>query len=252
MGSARRCPGAVALARSIPRELDYPYGASAMTSAVGESPFWQVVEMTDCPCDGTRPHDEPLTIQVAWKDGRIDHLPCACMDCDFSIREVGENLQELGNGGSFNENSFPGAFIAAYLWRIKDDVYLVASGDVDEWMDAVYVRAPLLSVVEFWLGWLSHLPVGDLLVAEHYGLLAGLADYEGCYPVSLFEPDANKGLMFCCSLDAPDDIWRSLVAGYEEDGVTWPKEVAAGIGDAARAWNSRAAAWRAELAELDS
>lgn len=208
------------------------------------------LDMPFCECGGETDHDAAPAEHVTWPDGRTDILPACCYESDIPPRLIAESFDPIASIGYWNETGFPTAYVEASLSKVPelDDVYLRTQGDVDEQYDATYLRGPMRDAVQAWLigSDTAHLPVEAVALADHYGLLSDVPDYDGAYPVRMFLPDEQdiylSNFMISVSFSLPSDLMEELAAKWEEAGITWPRE-ASSPGPARDAWLERLQRW---------
>jgi hypothetical protein len=208
-----------------------------------------------CECNEGLGHEAALLREVTWPDGRKDRLPSCCDEADLPPQVVVESLEPIAHIAYWDEGGFPGAYVSASLAKVPaaSDIYLLSCGDIDEDQEGTYLRGSLREALREWLdsSTTSHLPVEAVILATHYGLLAGVDDYEGAHPVNLFLHDTEAApfaptLMISVNLKTSSELSDELTSEWEQSGLTWPRD-AANPGTARDAWLRRLDSWLTEL-----
>lgn len=144
-----------------------------------------------CQCWGDE--DEHVEEQVVtWQDGTQATIPMRCDGMDLDPYSA---LEEIASTGVFWTETMPVSGQSCTLRRIRGDLWVIESGELDEESQIVAIHGTLAEVLEVWLGEGEAVAPGTsrLLAAWITGSLdGGQAGCHGEWPQSLFVGDNSR------------------------------------------------------------
>lgn len=208
------------------------------------------IEVQNCRCAGEIEHQEAPLTPVRWSDGREDQLTLPCAASGLDTRTLVARWPVVADLVSWNDAGTPLCFFKSQLALVTDDVFLGVHGDVDEQGRSYWYRGDQADVVASWINEsdMSHLPVAELALCQHYGLLDEVPDNQGTYPVPIFlARDAEMWAEMYLGVSLSDEALLALVPAWEAAGLTWPRDAANAATDESAAWLARLSPWLEEV-----